>query len=79
MLTKNDGKQISQDSSSPVIKPKKKNKENNLDELNPMSERGSMMSLKKSRKSFQNRNTALPPHKNALKEKSMAQLSNLSY
>lgn len=71
--------------SSPVIKSHKskiKNKENShLDEMNPVSERCSLMSLKKSsKKSPSERKTALPSFKNTLKEKQMAsQLSNLSY
>jgi len=68
------------DSASPIIKKQKKmkNKENNIDDINPMSERASMISLKKSMKSPLNRNN-LPPHSKALKEKSMAHITNLSY
>jgi hypothetical protein len=60
-------------------KAKIRSKENNLDEINPVSERGSMQSLNKSNMYAFDRKTYLPPHKNTLKEKSMAQLSNLSY
>ncbi|CAI2377727.1 unnamed protein product [Moneuplotes crassus] len=69
------------DSQSPVIKKsKKKNnkKENNLDEINPMSERGSMGSIKKSMRSSIKRRM-LPPQDRTMKEGSIAHYSNLSY
>ena len=70
------------DSGSPIMKQHKtklRNKENNLDEINPVSERSSMASLKKSNISPMNRTSHRPPHNKALKEKSVAHLSNLLY
>ncbi|CAI2377380.1 unnamed protein product [Moneuplotes crassus] len=73
-------KDLAIDSNSPQCNKKKKikNKENNLDEINPLSERGSMGSLKKSLRSSI-KGIKLPPHDKALKERSVAHISNLSY
>lgn len=74
--------QISSDNTSPEIKQKKvrqKNKENTLDEINPMSERCSLMSLKKGNRSPVDTRNQLPPSQKTLRERSIAQLSNMSY
>jgi hypothetical protein len=82
--TQKSSQKTSPDINSPVIKnwkAKIRNKENShLDEINPVSERCSLMSLKKSsKKSPSERKTTLPQFKNTLKEKQLSQLSNLSY
>lgn len=75
-------KQISSDNTSPEIKQKKtkqKNKENTLDEINPMSERCSLMSLKQGNRSPVDTRNHKPTTQKTLRERSIAQLSNMSY
>lgn len=72
--------QFSSENTSPAIKKHKakvKNKENNLDEINPVSERCSMASLNKFGRTSLDKKPMLPPHRNALKEK--ANLNNTTY
>lgn len=63
-----------------IKKTRRVNKENNLEDMNPVSERGSLVSLpiNKKRSPFE-RKTTLPPQDPSLKEKSLAHLSNISY
>jgi len=75
-------KEISSENASPIIKTgmKKLNKENNLDEINPVSERGSYSSIYANNiRANRDRKHILPSYKNTLKEMPMNQLSNMSY
>jgi hypothetical protein len=65
------------DTASPIIKNKatvKLNKENNLEDINPMSERGSYNSLYQTKKKPRNQvKMSLPPHQQRSKDKKFGQ------
>jgi len=79
---KSDNKEYN-DNSSPVIKNQKsrlRNKENSrIEEMNPVSERSSLMSLRKSKMSPTGRQIVKPPHKNMLKDRNNSNAPTLSY